>query len=41
MRDIPLGIVINRSNLGNKKTENCCKRENIPISYDDTFLINL
>ncbi|MBL7084658.1 MAG: ATP-binding protein [Candidatus Omnitrophica bacterium] len=28
---IPFGAVINRSDLGNKKTDDYCKRENIPI----------
>lgn len=28
---IPFGVVINRADLGNKKTEDYCKKENIPI----------
>jgi len=28
---IPLGVVINRSDLGNNKTEEYCKQENIPV----------
>ncbi|MCK4824913.1 ATP-binding protein [bacterium] len=28
---IPFGIVINRSNLGNEKTDDYCQKENIPI----------
>ena len=29
--NIPFGVVINRADLGNKKTEEYCKKENIPI----------
>jgi len=28
---IPFGVIINRSDLGNKETENYCKKEKIPI----------
>ena len=28
---IPFGVVVNRSDLGDKKTEDYCKKENIPI----------
>jgi len=28
---IPLGVVINRADLGNKKTEEYCKQENVPV----------
>jgi len=28
---VPFGVVINRSDLGNKKTDEYCKKENIPI----------
>jgi len=28
---VPFGVVINRSDLGNKKTNEYCKRENIPV----------
>ncbi|MEA3328873.1 MAG: ATP-binding protein [Candidatus Omnitrophota bacterium] len=28
---IPFGIVVNRSDLGDRKTDNYCRRENIPI----------
>jgi len=28
---IPFGVVVNRSDLGDKKTDNYCKNENIPI----------
>ena len=28
---IPFGVVINRSDLGNNKTEEYCKQENIPV----------
>jgi MinD superfamily P-loop ATPase len=29
--EIPFGVIINRSDLGNKKTDEYCTRENIPI----------
>ena len=29
--DIPFGVVVNRSDLGDEKTDNYCHRENIPI----------
>jgi len=28
---IPFGVIINRSDLGNNKTEEYCRRENIPV----------
>ncbi|MCK5655537.1 MAG: (4Fe-4S)-binding protein, partial [Candidatus Aureabacteria bacterium] len=29
--DIPFGVVINRSDLGDKKTDDYCSQENIPV----------
>lgn len=28
---VPFGVVINRSDLGNEKTDRYCRKENIPI----------
>ncbi len=35
--NIPFGVVINRSDLGNKKTEDYCQEENIPILMQIPF----